>query len=146
MEKSRGFTLVEILLVLAIITLVAGSGFFVLSNLVATDVRDATAELIIQGMRRAQFSAAHMRNDDAWGVFVASTSATVFRGNDAGARDIAYDESFVFPDTVTVGGISHVVFGKGTGVPVATATISITFRDESRFVVVNEAGAISYEQ
>lgn len=142
----RGFTLIEILLVVAIISVVAGSGFIVLTNIVDTDVLNTSAQMTVQAMRRAQDSAFYMRFDDDWGVVLSSVSATVFKGDDPDTRDSAYDEVFAYPDTVTVGGVSEVIFGKGTGVPVVTATVSITFRNGARQVVVGEAGAVSYAQ
>lgn len=142
--RVRGFTLIEILLVVAMITIVAGTGFLVLGDIVATDVRNTAAQLVTQSMRRAQLSSRNMREDDMWGVYVSSSSATVFRGDTYTTRDAAYDEAFPFPRSVTVSGTTEFVFGKGTGLVPAPATVSMTFNDETLSVSINAIGAIHH--
>ncbi|HXV27056.1 MAG TPA: type II secretion system protein [Candidatus Paceibacterota bacterium] len=140
----RGFTLLEVMLVTALIGLVAGSGFLTVRTFRARDAGASASRLIQQALIRARTSAVAMRTDDSWGVSVAGDGATVFKGESFASRDDAYDEVFDFSAGVLVSGSSEFVFAKHTGVPASSGIVTVTYDDETYSVQVNDVGTIVY--
>src|ERR1051326_7784778 len=103
-ESDAGFTLIEILLVLALIVLVVGVtlplawGFLQSSDL---DISTLTA---VQSLRRAQQLAAEGAADSSWGVELEQQTVTVFSGSSFASRDSNLDEQFNLPESLNYSG------------------------------------------
>lgn len=145
MSTPSGFTVLEMLLVVAMVTVIAGSGLLAVRTAVSAEAVDTSGQLFVQSLRHAQISARSMRHDDTWGVAVSSGSATVFRGPAFAGRDEEFDEVFVFSRHVFVTGDTQIIFEKGTGLVSQLSSTSITVEDRTRAVRVHTTGAIDYE-
>jgi len=131
----RSFTLVEILIVIAIIaflvilTLPWGIGFY------RTQQLDATTDQIVQALRRAQLNAMSVDNDSAFGVYFGSGQTgqyVLFRGSSYPGDD---EEVFDIIDDISFSGdISEVVFSKLDGTPDVTGDITITLNNEVKTI------------
>ena len=143
--QQRGFTLLEALLTIALISSVAAFSLPVaVSFQTGNDLDDATSA-VAQGLRRAQTLSRAQENDTTWGLYVQVSSVTVFQGASYAARDASYDEVFEIADTITVGGLQEVVFDKLTGEPQSTGTVLLdAVNNESRSVTINSKGAVDY--
>lgn len=146
MKAATGFTLIEILLSVAIISIVASLSLPILSSFNDRNDLDITAQGIASGLRRAQTYARGVNGDSQWGVRVQSGSATVFKGSSYGTRDTAYDETTTIPALLTPTGLSDVVFSKLEGAPSQTGTITLTNTNtnETRAITINAEGMVSY--
>jgi prepilin-type N-terminal cleavage/methylation domain-containing protein len=145
--KNAGFTLIEIILSLATIGIIAGISIPVYQSFqVRNDLDIATVE-IAQSARRAQILSQAVDGDTSWGVKIqsASTSISIFKGVSYSARDLTFDEIFYLPPSITVSGLSEIVFGKFTGLPVVTGTTTLTSNtNETRNITINAKGTINY--
>jgi prepilin-type N-terminal cleavage/methylation domain-containing protein len=143
--KNAGFTLIEILLSVAAITIIAGISIPVYQSFqVRNDLDIATVE-IAQSARRAQTLSQAVDGDTSWGIKIQSGSIVVFKGVSYAARDITFDEVFDVPTSITPSGVSEIVFAKFTGLPQTTGTITYTSNaNETRTVVINQKGMIDY--
>ena len=147
--NSRGFTLLELLLSVAIISLLAGLSLPVYRILISKNDLDIAAATIVQSLRRAQVLSQAVSEDEdgvdiLWGVKVLNDSIVIFKGTSYATRDSDFDEEFDMPATVDVGATNEVVFTKFTGFPTATGTINLTTEGDSRSIAVNEKGTITY--
>jgi len=143
--KNAGFTLLEILLSIAVISLIAGISIPIYQSFqVRNDLDIATVE-IAQSLRRAQILSQAVDGDTSWGVSVQSASITLFKGTSYAARDTAFDELFDVPTSITPSGVSEIVFSKFFGNPQTIGTVTLTSNaNETRTITINEKGMVSY--
>ena len=143
--KNTGFTLIEVMLSLAAISIIAGISIPIYQSFQARNDLDIATVSIVQTMRRAQILAQAVDGDTSWGVKLQSESLTLFKGANYVARDSSFDEVFDISTTITPSGISEVVFAKFTGLPQTTGTITLSSNiNETRTITINEKGAVSY--
>ena len=143
--KNTGFTLIEVMLSLAAISIIAGISIPIYQSFQARNDLDIATVSIVQTMRRAQILAQAVDGDTSWGVKLQSDSLTLFKGANYVARDSSFDEVFDISTTITPSGISEVVFAKFTGLPQTTGTITLSSNiNETRTITINEKGAVSY--
>jgi len=138
----RGFTLLELLLVITAAVLVAaftiptGIRFFQIQLL-----DEATSD-ILGVVRRAQSQAVFQKNDSVFGVRFLPSSYVLFQGSSYALRVQSEDETFSLGGGITATGVDEVVFGKLTGLPNATSTITITSGSDMQTLDINSQGKI----
>ena len=141
---QRGFTLIEVLLSVAIISLIVGMSLPIYRAFQTKNDLDMTAETVAFALRRAQTYARGVKADSQWGVSIQSGALTVFKGASYAARDTSYDESSVISGGIVVGGLSEVVFTKLTGQPSTTGTVALTVNNDTKTVDINAKGTVAY--
>lgn len=143
--NQQGFTLVELLLSVAIITTLTGLSLPVLESFVRRNDLDLTAQSFVSGIRRASMYARGSQGDSTWGVKFASTGMTIFRGTSYATRSTTYDETIPLPGSVSTSSTSEIVFSKLTATPSAGATILLTgTTNDTRTITVNAEGMVDY--
>jgi len=140
----RGFTLLEVLLVIAIIAILAGMGLPVYQTFQVRNDLDLAVNATSQSLRRAQFLSQAVEGDSSWGVYIQPESMTIFRGNSYASRDVNYDEVFSLSGIITPSGVGEIIFDKLTGSPQNTGIITLSTPNDSRTITINEKGMISW--
>lgn len=144
-KKHSGFTLIEVLLSLAVITVITGIMVPVFGYFLGRNNLDTAVSQIVGDWRRAQALSRGAEQDSNWGVYVSSTTITTFMGNSYISRNSVYDEVENLNSIASVSGLSEVVFLKATGTPMTNGTLIITSNNnESRNISINSQGTISY--
>lgn len=143
MSKMRGFTLVEMLLSVSIITLLVGLSVPVYATFVGRNDLDVTRQSLVEALRRAQTYARAVEGDSTWGVAILSSQAVLFKGASYATRDAAFDEIIPMEGNVTNSG-GEIVFSKLSGTPNASAstTLTQTTTNDSRTVTINAKGMV----
>jgi len=122
--KRRAFSLVELMLVLAVLALLAAFALPHYRNfLIRSDLERATQQMT-QVLRSAQIRSQHGEQDSAWGVY--TLQGILFKGESFANRDTGFDEVYPLPNSVTVSGITEVWFSRLYGIPSVTGTIILT--------------------
>lgn len=130
---------VVLIAVLAVITIPIYQSFQVKNDL------ELAVNTVSQTLRRAQIFAESVASDTAWGVFVGSSSITLFRGPSFSSRVTSSDEVFDLPSTISPGGLREFIFLKFSGEPQATGTLTLTSSaNETKSVSVNSKGVVTY--
>jgi type II secretion system protein H len=141
----KSFTLIEILLVLALIGILAGIAIPIYQSFQVKNDLDVVAFEIAQSLRRSQVLARATDGDRRWGLRIEDQSIYIFRGQSFATRDSDYDEVFSIPESLTPTGIEEVVFKKLTGLPQTEGDIILTSSgNETRTININSKGLISY--
>jgi prepilin-type N-terminal cleavage/methylation domain-containing protein len=144
-KGSAGFTLIEMMLSVAVITIIAGISAPVYQSFQVRNNLDIATVSIAQSLRRAQVLAQAVDGDRTWGVKVQSGNITVFKGTSYTARDTAFDELFDMPTSTTPSGVSEIVFDKFTGLPQTTGAITLTSSaNETKTITINSKGMVAY--
>jgi prepilin-type N-terminal cleavage/methylation domain-containing protein len=145
MNRQRGFTLVEVLLSVAIISVLAGMSLPVYQSFNNRNELDITTQSLANALRRAQLYSRGSQNDSPWGVEIQSGAITLFKGSVFASRDTAYDEAIVVPANVTISGDGEVLFAKLSGAPDATGSMTLTsINNDIRTVTINAKGMVTY--
>jgi prepilin-type N-terminal cleavage/methylation domain-containing protein len=142
LNHALGFTLVELILVVAIIAILAVSSAPFVSRFLFTQNLESAQDKTVSSLRKAQAYAMDNKNDAAWGVCLAGTSLRLFRGTCASPT---YQENFDVSD-ITVSGLSEISFSGATGrrgEPSGAATITLSNDVGTKTVSINNAGGIT---
>ena len=140
----RGFTLIEVLLSVALIGLIAGIGAVVYQQLQNRNALDVAAVTMATQFRRAQVLSRAADVDTTWGVRVDAGSITLFQGATYVSRDTTFDEVSSISSSITPNGFQEVVFAKFTGLPQTTGTLTLTGPYDSRTLTLNAQGTVFY--
>lgn len=145
MNQTQGFTLLEMLLSVAIITILVGLSVPVYETFVRRNDLDLTAQNVAAILRRAQTYARAVNTDNVWGVEVQSGIITLFQGTVFASRNTIYDETLALPNTVTPSGLSEVQFSKFNATPNTTGSITLTSTtNNTRTITINAKGMVDY--
>lgn len=141
----KGFTLLEVLLVIATITVLAGIGIPVYTSLQIKNDLDVATSTSLQAIRRAQMLSQAVDGDTTWGAKIQSASITLFKGSSYGGRDTNYDEVYSLSGSVTPTGITELVFSKLLGTPNTTGTLTLTnTNNEVQNITIGSKGQLDY--
>lgn len=145
MHKESGFSLIEVLLSVAIISLLVGMSLPIYQSFQTRNDLAIATENIASMLRRAQTYSRGMSDDSQWGVHVETGSATLFKGGSYATRDTSFDEVITIPDSFLVSG-SDVGFSKFLGVPTFSGNVATitTSNNDSRTVTINGKGMVAY--
>ena len=141
---EKGFTLIEIVVVIAIFSMIAVLGLFMtLDTFRGTQYR-SERDTVVAVLEKARSRAMANINQTAWGVYYDSTSHSyiIFRGTtyDSGAST---NEAVPGNAAVTITGLSSsgVVFSQLTGNTTAT-TVTVTQDARTSSITINNEGTI----
>lgn len=144
-QKNKGFTLLEVLLSVAIIVLLAGLGTPIYQSFQTRNDLDIAQHTLASSLRRAQVLSQSVDGNAPWGVSLRSGEIILFQGSSYTARDTSLDEVFDLPGSISPSGVSEMVYEIFTGEPQATGTMTLTSNaNEIRTITVNEKGTITY--
>ncbi len=138
--RSKGVTLIELLLVIAIIALLGattipvGSGF-----LIRNQFHNKQNELI-SSLRTAQLNSLSGKGNRQWGVDISASTIKMYAVGDAN-----FDQSFNIPGSISITQ-DTIIFQKLTGNPDATATLTVSSNGgDSKTITVNQLGVVNVQ-
>lgn len=140
----RGFSLVEMLLSIAIMAIIAALSAPVFFSFQSGNEFGLAADTSVRTLRRAQFLAQNMDQDSNWGVNFATSSITLYSGANYAGRDTDFDERYDLASNVT-STPADINFTKFSGLPVAP--VDIILRSNSgdiKTISVNAVGAVDF--
>lgn len=144
-QLAQGFTLLEMLLSVAIISLIGGLSVPVYQSLQVRNELDVMVAESAQAVRSAQVFASAVREDAKWGVYITADTITIFKGDSYAGRDSDFDELVGTADVANVSGTQEFVFTRVDGRPESTGSITFeTSNGTTRTVTINEMGTLSY--
>ena len=142
---EAAFTLMEVMLTLAIIALLAGISMPLFNSFHARTDLDVAASAVASGLRRANTRARAQEGDTSWGLYVQTGTITTFQGASYASRTSGLDETYTIANNITPSGVQEVVFDKFTGETSDTGTITLTSSSgEAQTITVNGKGMVEY--
>jgi prepilin-type N-terminal cleavage/methylation domain-containing protein len=144
-QLQCGFSFLETIMVLAIIGIISLAAVPVYQDFQLRNDLDVAANTIAQSLRRAQVLSQAVDGDSSWGLNVATSSITVFRGSTYAGRNTNFDEVFTMHPRISVSGTSEITFSKVFGLPSASTSVVLTIPGgESRTIGINSKGTVNY--
>lgn len=144
MKTSRGFSLLELLLSVALIGVIAAFSIPVYLNMQVKNDLDIAAVTVSQTLRRAQVLSQAVEGDISWGVKIQTGSITLFKGTSYAARDSSFDETFSINANLSSSGVLEEVYTKFYGMPGTAGSITLSSPNDSRIITINAKGMIDY--
>jgi len=149
----KGFTLVEMIIVVAITAILGSMAFVSFGRIINYNSIETQAESVRSHIERARIFTLASKNNSSFGVYFSSTSARVFQGTtfvSASSSDQIYtiDPNQSIININFAGGGSTIYFNKITGEPNATGTIMISSKsntDDRRTVVIYQTGIVDIQ-
>lgn len=143
---SRGFTVIELLLVVAIFFVIAGFAPAFYSRILSQDAVAETSDRLAGALRNAQGYSLAGKGSLPWGVALSDNSFVLFQGASFATRNTALDRRVVIPSSVSISGLSETVFARVSGIPTAPLTVSFTASGGvSRTLVMTALGVVNRE-
>lgn len=141
-KLQRGFTLIEVMLTMALFSVVAlfASPFY--GNFIFSEEVPVVSDELRGSFAKAQLSSMTGKNDSPFGVAVHDGKIILFQGDSFLSRDQNQDEVFVIHPRVSVSGVSEVVFAPITGRPDSQPTITISGNGKSEVWTMNREGVL----
>lgn len=143
-HKMNGFTLVEMLVVIAILAIVMGASAPLYQSLNNGSQLDAASNILVQDLYQAQSYARNHADDTSWGVAVNGQIITLFSGTTYATRNAAKDVIYTVPSAISMGGLNQIVFSKLYGLPTTTGSFTFNGGGKTATVTVNGKGMVEY--
>ncbi len=141
--NSRGFSLIELLLVIAIVTVLSAMTATFYSRFLNQNSVANVTDQVVGDLRKAQTYAMMGKKNGNWGVTFNASKIYLYQGANFGARNTALDETFSVASSVSISGLGDVNFVRSTGLPNAGTTITIFTTADSKTVTVNSQGMVT---
>lgn len=145
-KQIKGFTIVEMLVVVSIIIILAGLSSVHFTSIISNTNLDVSIQTVTGQLQRAQILSQAVKEDSTWGVRISSGQVVVFKGSDYINRDPNFDEISSVPEVIIFSGLSEVVFSKMYGFPDVTGDIDLLApgTGETKTVNINSRGRLDY--
>lgn len=153
MKNFRGFTLMEVLIVTALLIIISGGSFLTLVNYRRNQDIRLTAKNLVLFIKNAQARAISQDEGTEWGIRFQNTSGAgidsyhLFSGPSyiSSWTQVRLPSSVEFSDP-TDGLNEDVIFSKITGLPGSSAVVTIRLRSDNsviRTININAQGTIT---
>lgn len=141
---SHGFTLIEALLSVTLISMIAAISMPLLASFNRRNDLDITTQSLVQALRRANSYARNGQGGANWGVYVSPATAVVYKGASYASRDASADEAVGLAGGITPANTVDVSFAKQSGLPSSASSIILNAANDNRTISVNARGMVAY--
>lgn len=151
LANISGFTLIEVLLTLAIIMILFGATITVFPSFQVNTDLDISASELIQTMRDARNKSINGEMNDTYGVYLEADKYTLFRGSSYNVSDpnnIVYNipSTLVINNFNLTGTGTNVIFQKATGRALQTGTVDIGINGgKTREIKIDSSGNVEWK-
>jgi prepilin-type N-terminal cleavage/methylation domain-containing protein len=144
----KGFTLIEILLSVSLLAMLFAIPSVIYQSSLDSNQVYGTKSLITSAINIAQNNSISGKSDSTWGVYITTTNITVFKGTSYATRDMSlggdFNTIYTYPNTMSVSGITELVFAKKSGQPNTTGSITINKGSTTTSLSINTKGIYAY--
>jgi prepilin-type N-terminal cleavage/methylation domain-containing protein len=141
----KGFTIVELLLTVAMIAIITGMAIPLYSISQSKDDLETESSMIAGAVRSARIFSTSGKENSEWGFHVETGKLIIFKGTSYSSRDISFDEELQIGESIVFSGLNDVYFTKLYGIPNTTGSLVLTIPDGStKNIEINGQGTISY--
>ncbi len=143
--SNKGLTLIEVLIVVAIIVTISGLGLFVGLDFYKTHALNSERDIIVSILMKTRNKAANNFNESPHGVYIDSDGYTIFQGASYALRNQSYDEFIKRTNAVSASGLQEMVFEQLTGsLTTAAGDVTLSNGIKSTNISLNSEGRINW--
>ncbi len=142
--SPQGFTLIELVIVMAIVSIILTWGLVVSLNAYRQAVLSGERDKIVSILKKARSRALSNVHELAHGVYIDATGYTLFEGSSYASRNASLDEVFPKSPGLTLGGISEVVLSPLAATSTASGSVSIGNGTSNFNIFINYEGRVAW--
>ncbi|MDD2225436.1 MAG: prepilin-type N-terminal cleavage/methylation domain-containing protein [Candidatus Shapirobacteria bacterium] len=140
MVNKFGFTLIELILVVALILIIATTATFYNSQWYFQNNLDSTKNILISSIHKAQSYSISKKNGLTWGVCLTGQTIRMFGGSCASPT---IKDDFILPANISINGLSTITFNPLRGEPNSAQSINLSGNNKTFNLIINSAGGVS---
>lgn len=144
-NKETGNTLLEVILVVALIGVLTSVVVPVSLRFYYTQVETETARTVLNTIRSAQLKAQYGLHNSNVGVKIFPSEIVMFVGDSYTLRTTEYDDVIPIEPSLILAGDDEVVFERKSGVPSTVASISFAHYVSTTTIEVSEVGLVDQQ-
>ncbi len=145
MKKLKAITLVEVMLAIAVLTIIMGVSAPVYGSLQRKSNLEMVVNQAVLSLRRSQILAESSKGDSNWGVKIEPGAITTYQGANFASRNTQFDERTPIAPLTSIAGLDEVNFSKFSGRANQTGAITLTANEvETKTININAKGTINY--
>jgi prepilin-type N-terminal cleavage/methylation domain-containing protein len=138
--QRAGFTIIELLLTIAILGVISGISIPTYIQYQQTNDISLAAENVTEGINRACILSQLGEQDSGWGYSI--VNGVLFKGASYASRDASFDELYPVFERVSVSGPAEIAFQKLTCTPSVAGIIFFQIGNNTTEVLVQSGGTI----
>lgn len=141
-NKMKGFTIIELLMVIAFVAILAGMVTPFTSSFISRNNYQVTIDRVLSEVWKAQSYAMEGKSvggNTVWGVCISGSSFRLFNGSCAGPNT---KEDYEIPNGITVSGITSVTFDDLRGEPTPVSDIVVSSSYGNTTISLGAAGLV----
>ena len=138
---NKGVTLIEVVIVLAIMGIVFSLGVPLTINHYQSYLLISERDNILGFLRRARTLALANRNSLSHGVYIESSQYSIFEGQNFLNRNSSLDEVFPKSQSVSIAGSSEIIFAP-LSATTAPVTLTLSNNNQNISIQINAEGGI----
>ena len=146
MKFNKGFTIIELLVVVALVTIIGLTSVPFLSRFFLQNAVTNTYDQLAGELRKAQTYAMEGKQNGPWGVYLNTSSnpykIILYQGTDKGHIVKTFD-TFIVNANVAITGFTDVNFAQVTGTTSAAVTITIKGNNTIKTITVSTQGVVN---
>jgi len=140
---KSGFTIIELLLSIAIISIIFGLSIPFYHTFYVSTALNTTVSDVRQSIFRAQARARNCEQDNMWSLRIQNNNMYIYLGGDFTNRDNKYDEITKISGSISIDDTPDIHFAKFSGIPDQSTEITIrSSNQKSKTISVNYQGGI----
>ncbi|MEK7463424.1 MAG: prepilin-type N-terminal cleavage/methylation domain-containing protein [Patescibacteria group bacterium] len=141
----RGFTLIEVMIVVGILAGLAGLGLFVSVDLYKSYVFHSEKNILVSIIQKARNQSLVNINESKHGVYLENSQYTIFQGENYASRNVVYDEIIQAKTAISRTGLTEIVFDQLNGNPSVTGNITLSDSLRSSIISIENEGRINWQ-
>jgi len=138
--NNFGFTLIELILVVALILIIATTATVFNSSWYLQNNLESSKNMLTSSIRKAQSYSISKKNGLTWGVCLTGQTIRMFGGSCA--VPIIKDD-YLLPNNITISGLSNFTFSPFRGEPSSAQSINLSGNNKNYNLIINLAGGVS---
>ncbi len=135
-KNNTGISMIEVLMVIAIIGIVTSISVSIFSSLSSTQSLDKEAEIVVSYINKSRSNAINSLSNKEHGISFASSTVTIFYGTNAASPATSTVYTLSSKDKIwnvsLTNGLSNFYFYRLSGEPSATGTFEVRHSDGSK--------------
>lgn len=143
-NKNCGLTFIEIIIVIAILTILASLGLIFGIDFYKNYGLDAERNIVLSILQKSRGQAQNNINQSPHGIYFQSDNYVLFQGASYTSRNSIYDQIIPKNPAINVSGLSEIVFEQLNGRPQIIGDIVLDNAKRSLTISINNEGGINW--